>query len=174
MEEIINKVDLSGIVTLDLINYKPLKNEYIAFDLVPYLFKGYLLKEKVFRVDMIQIDWSRFTAKEVILYCSNDAIVPYWAYVFITSLLKPYTERISYADLQDHEEKIWMERIKRIDYKVFNDKKVVLKASTIIPPQLYVCASGYLMDHVQSLMWGEAGSPIMIYKKKKKLIKLQQ
>ena len=61
MEKIINKVDLSGIVTLDLINYKPVKNEYAAFDLVPYLFKGYLLKEKVFRVDMIQIDWSNFS-----------------------------------------------------------------------------------------------------------------
>ncbi|MGY0041569.1 DUF2480 family protein [Pedobacter sp. NJ-S-72] len=168
MEEIINKVDLSGIVTLDLINYKPLKNEYAAFDLVPYLFKGYLLKEKVFRVDMIQIDWSKFKAKEVILYCSNDAIVPYWAYVFITSLLKPFTNRIHYAEQENHDELIWIERVKKIDYKVFNDKKVVLKASTIVPPELYVCATGYLMDHVQ-LMWGEAGSPIMIYKKKKTL-----
>jgi len=167
MEEIINKVDLSGIVTLDLINYKPVKSEYAAFDLVPYLYKGYLLKEKVFRVDMIQINWSQFAAKEVILYCSNDAIVPYWAYVFITSLLKPYTARILCADQQNHEELIWIERIKKIDYSLFKDKKVVLKASTIVPPELYVCATGYLMDHVQSLMWGEAGSPIMIYKKKK-------
>jgi hypothetical protein len=167
MEEIINKVDLSGIITLDLINYKPVKNEYIAFDLVPYLFKGYLLKEKVFRVDMIQINWSQFAAQEVILYCSNDAIVPYWAYVFITSLLKPFTDKIYCADQQNHEELIWIERIKKIDYTIFNNKKVVLKANTIIPPELYVCATGYLMDHVQSLMWGEAGSPIMIYKKKK-------
>ncbi|MBB5634776.1 hypothetical protein HDE68_000661 [Pedobacter cryoconitis] len=170
MEEIINKVDLSGIITLDLINYKPLKHEYAAFDLVPYLFKGYLLKEKVFRVDMIQIDWSQFTAKEVILYCSNDAIVPYWAYVLITSLLKQFTDRILCAEQENHEELIWIERIKKIDYKVFNDKKVVLKASTVVPAGLYVCATGYLMDQVQSLMWGEAGSPIMIYKKKKTII----
>ncbi|QNK61325.1 DUF2480 family protein [Pedobacter sp. PAMC26386] len=169
MEEIINKVDLSGILTLDLLNYKPLKNEYAVFDLVPYLFKGLLLKEKVFRVDMIQIDWSQFTGKEVVLYCSNDAIVPYWAYVLITSLLKPYTDKILYASNQNHEELIWTERIKRIDYNLFKEQKVVLKANTIIPPAMYVCATGYLMDQVQSLMWGEAGSPIMIYKKKKNL-----
>jgi uncharacterized protein YqgQ len=169
MEEIINKVEMSGIVTLDLINYKPLKQEYIVFDLVPYLFQGYLLKEKVFRVDMIQINWSQFTGKEVILYCSNDAIVPYWAYVYITSLLKPFTDLVYFANQQDHTELIWMERVKKIDYSLFNDQKVVLKASTIVPLEVYVCATGYLIEQVQSLMWGEAGSPIMIYKKKKNL-----
>ncbi|WP_367866412.1 DUF2480 family protein [Pedobacter sp. WC2423] len=169
MEEIINKVELSGIVTLDLINYKPLKQEYIVFDLVPYLFQKYLLKEKVFRVDMIQINWSQFTGKEVILFCSNDAIVPYWAYVYITSLLKPFTNKVYFANQQDHAELIWMERVKNIDYSTFHEQKVVLKASTIVPPEIYVCATGYLMEHVQSLMWGEAGSPVMIYKKKKNL-----
>jgi len=167
MEEIINKVELSGLLTLDLINYKPLKNEYAAFDIMPYLYQGFLLKEKVFRVDMIQIDWSSFQDKEVILYCSNDAIVPYWAYVLITSLLKPYTSAILYAAHQDHQELIWMERVKKIDYTLFKDKKVVLKANTVIPPEIYTCAAGQLMDQVQSLMWGEAGSPVMIYKKKK-------
>ena len=169
MEEIINKVELSGIVTLDLINYKPLKQEYIVFDLVPYLFQKYLLKEKVFRVDMIQINWSQFTGKEVILFCSNDAIVPYWAYVYITSLLKPFTHKVYFTNQQDHAELIWMERVKNIDYSTFHEQKVVLKASTIVPPEIYVCATGYLMEHVQSLMWGEAGSPVMIYKKKKNL-----
>lgn len=169
MEEIINKVELSGIVTLDLINYKPLKQEYIVFDLVPYLFQKYLLKEKVFRVDMIQINWSQFTGKEVILFCSNDAIVPYWAYVYITSLLKPFTTKVYFGNQQDHAELIWMERVKNIDYSTFHEQKVVLKASTIVPPEIYVCATGYLMEHVQSLMWGEAGSPVMIYKKKKNL-----
>lgn len=167
MEEITNKVTLSGLLTLDLINYKPLKSEYATFDIMPYLFQGFILKEKVFRVDMIQVDWSRFQNKEVILYCSNDAIVPYWAYVLITSLLKPYTNTILYATHQDHQELIWMERVRKIDYSHFSDKKVVLKASTIIPPEIYICAAGQLMDQVQSLMWGEAGSPVMIYKKKK-------
>lgn len=166
MEELIkNRVKLSGILTLDLMQYKPTKDQYLIFDLVPFLFHEYLLQEKNFRAEMLAIDWSRYSNKEVILCCSNDAIVPYWAYVYVASLLSPYTDTVLYADQRDHQELLWAERIKKINYTFFKDKKVVLKASSMVPPDLFVLATSHLMQQVQSLMWGEAGAPVRIYKR---------
>lgn len=167
MDTIINKVEQSGIVTLDLLSYKPAKTDYFAFDMVPYLFHGYLLQEKLFRAEMGLIDWQQYRNKEVVIYCSNDAIVPYWAYVFISSLLQPHAAFVCFGQLEDHQQLIWMERIKTLDYSLYEDKKVVLKARSDVPESIYVAATGRLMEQVQTLMWGEAGSPLMIYKRKK-------
>ncbi|WP_073228197.1 DUF2480 family protein [Pedobacter caeni] len=167
MEEIINKVEQSGILTLDLLSYKPEKKEILAFDMVPYLFHGYLLQEKLFRAEMSLIDWQEYRGKEVVIYCSNDAIVPYWAYVFVSSLLQAHAAFICFGPQADHQLLIWTERVKSIDYGLYKDQKVVLKARSEVPEAIYVTATTKLMEQVQSLMWGEAGSPIMIHKRKK-------
>lgn len=169
MDTIINKVEQSGILTLDLLLYKPAKGEYQVFDMVPYLFHGYLLQEKLFRAEMGLVDWHQYRDMEVVLYCSNDAIVPYWAYVFISSLLQPHAAFVCFGNEQDHQQLIWMRRIMTIDYQLYKDRKVVLKARSDVPEALYVAATGRLMEQVQSLMWGEAGSPLMIYKRKKNI-----
>ncbi|NQX41706.1 Protein of unknown function [Pedobacter steynii] len=167
MDTIINKVEQSGIVTLDLLSYKPSKTDYFVFDMVPYLFHGYLLQEKLFRAEMGLIDWHQYRNKEVVLYCSNDAIVPYWAYVFIASLLQPHAAFVCFGAWEDHQQLLWIQRIKALDYSIYENKKVVLKASSDVPEAIYVAATAKLMEQVQSLMWGEAGSPLMIYKRKK-------
>lgn len=167
MNTIINKVEQSGIVTLDLLSYKPSKTAYFAFDMVPYLFHGYLLQEKLFRAEMGLVDWHQYRNKEVVLYCSNDAIVPYWAYVFVTSLLQPHAAFVCFGAAEDHQELLWMQRLKTMDYSPYEDKKVVLKASSEVSEAIYITATVKLMERVQSLMWGEVGSPLMIYKRKK-------
>lgn len=45
--------------------------------------------------------------------------------------------------------------------------KIFLKASSDVQPALFVQAASQLRKQVQTLMWGEAGSPVMIYKTKK-------
>lgn len=167
MNEIINKVALSGIITLDLLQYKPKAANYTCFDIVPFLVKGYLLPEKAFRADMLEHNWQQYQNQEVVLYCSNDAIVPYWAWVYLSTLLQPYARFVLFSDQQDPRQLVWAERIRRLDMTPFADKKVVLKASSDVPPELYVIAAKKLTANTQSLMWGEAGSPVMIYKKKK-------
>lgn len=177
MQEIINKIELSGILTLDLLKYKPRKDELIIFDVVPFLLQGYLLQEKPFRAAMTQTDWSIYKNKDVVICCSNDAIVPYWAYVFIALLLQPHARVVLYTPEQSanqaplnespfNQHQLWAHKIRNIDYTIYTDKKVVLKASSDVPPELFVIATSQLMKCVQTLMWGEAGSPLMIYKKK--------
>ena len=53
-KEIINKVAKSPIVTFDLEEYYP-KGERIKIDISQWLYKGIVLKEKEYRLSLIQI-----------------------------------------------------------------------------------------------------------------------
>ena len=58
MEEIIiNKVAQSGLITLDLEKFYP-EGEIAVFDLKDYLFMELILKEKDYREDLKNVDWS--------------------------------------------------------------------------------------------------------------------
>ena len=164
--EILNKIDASGIQTLDLRSYKPNENDFTLFDIVPFLIEDFLLQEKTFRLEMANIEWSQFKGKEVVITCSNDAIVPLWAYVLIASLLAPYAAIVVYSTTGNYSSLLWMERIRKIEFTAFTHQKVVLKASSSLPEEILVLATNQLIKYVKNLMWGEAGSPLMIYKRK--------
>ncbi|MGE6355475.1 DUF2480 family protein [Flavobacterium sp. NPDC079362] len=164
--EILNKIEASGIQTLDLRSYKPDKNDFVVFDIVPFLLEDFLLQEKAFRSEMASIDWSQYSGKEVVICCSNDAIVPLWAYVLISALVAPHTSIVVYSTTGNHEGLLWIERIRKIEFSAFISQKVVLKANSSIPEEILVLATSQLIKYVQTLMWGEVGSPLMIYKRK--------
>jgi uncharacterized protein DUF2480 len=164
--EIINKIDASGIQTLDLHSYKPNDNDFLVFDIVPFLLEDFLLPEKIFRLEMAKINWNQFKGKEVILCCSNDAIIPVWAYVLISSLLAPYASIVVYSVPGNHIHLLWIERIRKIEFSAFINQKVVLKANSSLPEEILVLATSELIKYVKTLMYGEAGSPLMIYKRK--------
>jgi len=164
--EILNKIDASGIQTLDLRSYKPVENDFILFDIVPFLIEDFLLQEKAFRSEMANINWTQFTGKDVVITCSNDAIVPLWAYVLISSLLAPHVSIVVYAVTENHINLLWIERVRKIEFSAFINQKVVLKANSSLPEEILVLATSQLIKYVKTLMWGEAGSPLMIYKRK--------
>lgn len=164
--EIINKINASGIQTLDLRAYKPSENDFIIFDIVPFLIEDFLLQEKAFRSEMANINWTQFKGKDVVITCSNDAIVPLWAYVLISSLLAPNASIVVYTLTENHINLLWIERIRKIEFSAFINQKVVLKANSSLPEEILVLATSQLIKYVKTLMWGEAGSPLMIYKRK--------
>lgn len=164
--EILNKIEASGIQTLDLRSYKPNEKDFTVFDIVPFLIEDFLLQEKAFRSEMANIDWSQYSGKDVVITCSNDAIVPLWAYVLISSLAAPHASIVVYSTTGNHEGLLWMERVRRIEFSAFISQKVVLKANSSLPEEILVMATSQLIKYVQTLMWGEAGSPLMIYKRK--------
>jgi len=164
--EIINKIDASHIQTLDLRSYKPNENDFILFDIVPFLIEDFLLQEKAFRSEMASINWTQFTGKDVVITCSNDAIVPLWTYVLISSLLAPHASIVLYSVTENHINLLWIERVRKIEFSAFINQKVVLKANSSLPEEILVLATSQLIKYVKTLMWGEAGSPLMIYKRK--------
>ena len=81
--EIINKVENSGIITLDLSDYAP-KKIIEELDLRQFLFEGLVLKEKQFRADIKDHNFEKYKQKTVALFCSSEVIFPMWAYILIT------------------------------------------------------------------------------------------
>ncbi len=84
MEEIRNKIKESGLISLDLADFKPNVKNIVEFDIAPHLWQGLILKEKDFRTFIAEHDWSQYTEKDIYIHCSADAIVPTWAYMLIS------------------------------------------------------------------------------------------
>src|SRR5712671_6588161 len=96
-EPIINKVAESGIITLDLEKYYP-KGEHIVFDMKDQLFMGMILKEKDFREALKRMDWSVYKDKNIAVTCTEDAIIPVWAWMLVAAYLQPVAREIVMGD----------------------------------------------------------------------------
>lgn len=167
-KEIINRVANSSIVTFDLEEYYQ-PGDRVLFDIKDQLHQGLILKEKDFRDFIKSHDWSQYKNKFVAITCSEDAIIPAWAYMLLTSVLQPHAKAIVFGTLEDLETKIFSEAISKIDWKQFDNAKVVIKGCSkiAVPMAAYVEATRLLRPHAASIMFGEPCSTVPVYKKSK-------
>ncbi|MDA3614958.1 DUF2480 family protein [Polluticaenibacter yanchengensis] len=162
-EGFVNKVENSGIVALDLIDFKP-DTHIIAFDLKEHLYMGLIVKEKEFRQSVSELDFTLYKNKAVAIFCSVDTIIPTWVYMFLADKL--YTSA-SFVDFKSPEElhtDLWKSNLIAADLLHFKDKKVVVRARPAIPPALFILATNLLKPLVKTLMYGEIGMPKVISK----------
>ncbi len=167
MEEIINKVAGSGIVSIDLEEFY-VEGERAIFDIKPYLFMEQILKEKDFREFIKTNDWSVYKDKIAGIICSTDAIVPTWAYMLITLALEPFAKRIFFATLPEIENILFSEKISDIDPAIYKDARVVIKGcgEKQIPTNAFVQLTSLLKPFAKSIMYGEPCSTVPLYKAK--------
>lgn len=167
MEEIVNRVAESSIITLDLEQFYP-KGEIAVFDLKDHLFMGLILKEKDFRTALQNLDWEQFRDKNVAVTCSADAIIPVWAYMLVASYLQPVAKEIIFGDEATLIQTIISRNLSRIDPSEYTDKRVVIKGcgEIKIPDAAYMEVTAKLRPVVKSIMYGEPCSTVPIYKKK--------
>lgn len=166
--EIINRVANSGLVTLDLeAYYHP--GERVVYDLKANLFMGLILREKDFRAFLKEHDWSQYAGKNVAITCSEDAIIPTWAYMLLTIQLQPYANMVVFGSLTDLEEKLYFDAIARIDPADYANARVVVKgcSNVSVPTAAYVELTRVLRPVVQTLMFGEPCSTVPLYKRSK-------
>lgn len=168
--EIINKVANSGLVSLDLEEYYH-PGERVVYDLKDNLFQGLILREKDFREFLKNHDWSIYQNKNVAIICSEDAIVPTWAYMLLAIKLEPYAHTLVFGDLAVLESKLFYEAIAHIDLETYRDARVVVKGCSKhpVPTSAYVEITRLLKPVVQSLMFGEPCSTVPLYKRPRTL-----
>ena len=165
-EKIINKIANSPSITLELKAFSP-KLERVEIDIKKWLYKELILKEKDFRTEIKNHDWSSYSNKNVAINCSVDAIVPNWAYMLISIALKPHAN-FSFLGTLDHLEIcLFNNNIQALEVSNFINKKVLIKgcSETYIPSSAYVSITNKLLPVVQSLMFGEACSNVPLFKK---------
>jgi hypothetical protein len=167
-DEIVNRVATSGIVSLDLEElYHP--GERIVYDIKDNLWQGMILREKDFRDFLKSHDWAQYQGKNIAIICSEDAIVPTWAYMLLAVQLEPYANAFVFGDLNALEDKLFADAIGKLNAEEFAGKRVVVKgcSKVNVPVSAYVAVSKLLKPVVQSLMFGEPCSTVPLYKKPK-------
>lgn len=168
MDEIINKVEKSGLITLDLEDFYP-KEPRMLFDLKDYLYEGLVLREKEFRENLSKLDWKMYENAYVAVTCTSDVIVPSWSYLLIANYLTGVAKLISFGTLEDLERDIFTEIIDKMDLDSYKDKKIIIKGCSRkpVPQNAYLQLIQKLKPIASSLMFGEACSTVPIFKKKK-------
>ena len=93
MEEIVNKVANSGLITFNLEDHYHC-GERVVYDIKQNLFQELVLREKEFRAFIKENDWSSYQGKNIAIICSVDAIVQTWAYMLLASALEPICHKV--------------------------------------------------------------------------------
>jgi hypothetical protein len=166
-DEIINRVNESALITLDLEEYYP-SGEIAVFDMKDHLFMGLILKEKDFREALKNLDLSTFTGKTVAVTCSADAVIPMWAYMLAASTLQPVATEVVFGNADEAKKQLLLKKIAQLPINEFADKRVVIKGCGELPvgEAAYLEATKLLRPVAKSIMYGEPCSTVPIYKKK--------
>ncbi len=164
---LINKVAVSGLITLNLEKYLP-KEEIKTFDLKDHLFMGLILKEKDFREALKNINWDQYVGKYVSVTCSVDAIIPVWAYMLAITYLQPICKDVFLGTAEEMYKHIFIKNLNASNLNDFIDQRVVVKGcgEESIENYAYAEITKLLRPVVKSIMYGEPCSTVPVYKKK--------
>ena len=167
MQEIINKVEQSGLITIEL-NQMLSNKPRIAFDLKDWLYEGLILREKDFREGLMAHDWSQYRDAYVCVHCSADAIVPIWAYMLVAGYLQGVAVEVFFSSIEEAENMITQREIAGLDTAEFVDQRVIVKGCSDLkaPEAAYMAITMKLQPVVKSLMFGEACSTVPVFKRK--------
>ena len=167
-EEIINRIANSPLINIDLEELYP-EGKRVLFDIKHWLYEGIILREKDFRQSVKEHDWSQYQDQYVALTCSEDAIIPSWAYLLLSTELTSYAKKVVVGNLELLETVIFQEIIQNHDITQYKDRPVIIKgcADKPIPPSAF----SFLIERIQpitkNIMYGEACSTVPLYKRKK-------
>ncbi len=165
-EEIVNRVQKSGLITIDLDDIE-MSNNILEIDIKNWLLDGLFLKEKEFRNNVLNHNWSNYKNSYVCVHCSSDAIIPTWAYMLVSSQLENFTEKVIIGNKEKLYEKCFEDAINKIDYSLYVNKSVIIKGCSDekIPISAYHLITTKLKPIAKSIMYGEACSAVPVYKK---------
>ena len=164
--EIVNKVAQSGIEQIDLVDFAE-KGNLIGIDLKDRLWNEFVLREKEFRTWVKEHDWTSYADQNVHIHCSNDAIIPAWAYMLLVTNLQN-AKSIIYGDRNQALEDLFFANLENWDVSDLADKRVMVKGCSTIPNpnKAFVVLTDKLIPVVKSLMFGEPCSAVPVYKRR--------
>lgn len=175
MDEIINKVEKSGLKEINLENFY-IQGERYLLDIKQYLTsfsfgegkeEAFILKEKDFREYVKTHDWTKYKDKLVAITCTADAVIPTWAYMLIATVLQSYAKKFVFGDLKTLETVLFQESLSKMNPEEFRDKKIIIRgcSNLPVPESAYVELTRILVPFAKSIMYGEACSTVPLMKK---------
>lgn len=167
---IINRVANSGLKVFNLEHHYPTQ-EIVELDLKPFLFKELILREKEFRAAIKEMDLSPYADKLVVVFNSNDAIIPIWAFMLMATRLTGTAQAVFQGTKQEYLKLHYENLIAAVEGKEYQDERVVIKgcSNKPVPPSAYAAIASKLMPYAQSIMFGEPCSTVPIFKRPRKV-----
>lgn len=167
MEEIVNRVQDSGLIPMDLADFKP-KMELVGIDIAEQLWQGLILKEKDFRLWIKEHDWTVYSNKAVFIHCSVDAIIPTWAYMLVASQINSIAKDYLVGSKLDLEKQLIKNAILELNLEEFKDGKIIIKGCSDVscPDFAMVELIHFLQTVAKSIMYGEPCSTVPVFKRK--------
>jgi len=164
-KEIVNRVKNSGIITIDFDDL--LLPNIFEIDLKDWLVDDFFLVEKNFRESINLRNWITYSNSYVCIFCSNDAIIPQWAYMLLSSKISEVTNKVIIGKSDQLYEKIYQDLIENLNLDDYRNKSVVVKgcSSNKVPKNAYYLITSKLKDVAKSIMYGEACSAVPVFKK---------
>ena len=165
--KIINRVSKSKIMTIDFNDFLGETN-FEVIDLKNWLKDEFILVESDFREKIKSFNWEVLKEKTVLIQCSNDAIIPHWAYLLISSKLTEFEIKNFIGNQNEFKNYQIIDGIKNLDEKLFIDKPVIIKGCSDISDNNYFYS--LIIEKIQpiakSIMFGEACSAVPVFKRK--------
>jgi len=166
MDEIVNRIKNSSLIPLELASYKPsIKVQEI--DIADVLWQRLVLKEKDFRTWIKEHNWENYKDSAVYVHCSEDAIVPTWAFMLIGSKLKEQSCEFVIGRAIDLEKVLIQKKIQSENIDRFIDGRIIIKGCSDMAEPEYAMVElvKFLQPVAKSIMYGEPCSTVPIYKK---------
>ena len=155
-QKIINRVANSKLETIDMELFFP-KIERISFDIKLWLKDELFLVEKDFREKVKNFDWKKYKNKAVYITCSNDAIIPDWAYILISSQFNNHEIRNVIGSKEILNIKLVTDMVNTFNFSIYKGKPVIIKGCSDqkIPISEYSVLLEKLQLEAKSIMFGE-------------------
>lgn len=152
MEDIVNRIANSSLITIDLEDYYP-AGERTVLDIKDWLYEGLILKEKEFRNTLKNFDWQQFKNHHIALCCSSEAIIPAWAFLLIQTHLHGIAKTVVFGTLEILETVLYTTIIENLDVSVYKDKPVIVKGCSdkAVPQNAYLLLSKKLQGVARSI-----------------------
>ena len=165
--KIINRVSKSKIAVIDFNDFLDDIN-FEIIDLKNWLKDEFILIESDFREKIKSFNWEDLKDKTVLIQCSNDAIIPHWAYLLISSKLTEFKIKNFIGNQNEFKNYQIIDGIKNLDEKLFIDKPVIIKGCSDISNNnyFYSLIIEKLQPVAKSIMFGEACSAVPVFKRK--------
>ncbi len=167
--DIINKVEKKNIKIVNLEDYFP-KEEILIFDLKPFLYKALILREKDFRDALKEVEWEMYRERIILVQCSVDSIIPIWAYLLVASYLHDIAYEVFVGEEREYLQMYYERYISNMSVDEYISERVIIHgcSNRPVPLSAFVSVTNRLQGIVKSLMFGDIGSKVPIYKKKSK------
>lgn len=160
-----NKVEAKPIIQIDIEQWIPKDSEIHWLDIKEFLYKEMILKEAEFRDMVDKKDWKAYAVKPTIIYVSNKAIIPQWAYLIIANKLQEVGS-VCILKTTHYKEDLLIHEIYRRDFSEYSGKRLLIKGCSKeqLSQQPYILLTQKLTPMVKALSFGESCSTVPLFK----------